>query len=71
MTWRAPAGSPASSPARRSSATASSQHRRASGAGRNRIALRVLAATIALKSTVEVGLVMGVMASTSPIGSAM
>ena len=34
------------------------------------MALRVLAATIALNSTVEVGLVTGVMASTTPIGSA-
>ena len=38
--------------------------------GRKIIALRVLAATIALNSTVEVGLVIGVSASTTPIGSA-
>ena len=34
-------------------------------------ALRVLAATIALNSTVDVGLVIGVSASTTPTGSAM
>lgn len=42
----------------------------ANGEGRNSTALRVFAATIALYSTVEVGLVTGVMASTTPIGSA-
>ncbi len=35
------------------------------------MALRVLAATIALNSAVEVGLVIGSSASTTPIGSAM
>ncbi len=34
------------------------------------MALRVFAATIALNNTVEVGLVTGVMPSTTPIGSA-
>ena len=34
------------------------------------IALRVFAATIALNSTVDVGFVIGVSASTTPIGSA-
>ena len=38
--------------------------------GRKIIALRVLAATIALNSAVEVGLVIGSSASTTPIGSA-
>ena len=34
------------------------------------MALRVFAATMALKSTVDVGLVTGVIASTTPMGSA-
>ena len=34
------------------------------------MALRVFAATMALNSTVEVGFVMGVMAITTPMGSA-
>ena len=38
--------------------------------GRKITALRVLAATIALKSAVEVGLVIGSSARTTPIGSA-
>ena len=42
---------------------------RAPTGGRS-IALRVLAATIALNSAVEVGLVIGSSASTTPIGSA-
>ena len=44
--------------------------RAARAEGRKIIALRVLAATIALNSTVEVGLVIGSSASTTPIGSA-
>src|SRR5674536_114678 len=47
-----------------------SAERTACGDGRKMIALRVLAATMALNSTVEVGLVIGVMAITTPIGSA-
>jgi hypothetical protein len=45
--------------------------RTAYGDGRNSTALRVFAATIALNSTVDVGLVIGVMARTTPIGSAI
>ena len=44
--------------------------RAARAEGRKIIALRVLAATIALNSAVEVGLVIGSSASTTPIGSA-
>ena len=70
MTWIAPGGSPSFSPAARSTSAARSAQRMAYGDGRNTIALRVLAATIALNSTVDVGLVIGVIASTTPIGSA-
>ena len=61
---------PAASAASRRISTARSQHRTAYGEGRNSTALRVLAATIALNNTVEVGLVTGVSASTTPMGSA-
>jgi hypothetical protein len=54
---------------RRISTVASAQ-RIARGEGRNKIALRVFAATIALKSTVEVGFVTGRIAITTPTGSA-
>ena len=61
---------PAASPAAWSSSTVRWAQRAARADGRKIIALRVLAATIALNSTVEVGLVIGVSASTTPIGSA-
>ena len=70
ITWRASGGSPARSPASWRIATARSAQRAARAEGRKTIALRVFAATIALKSTVEVGFVIGVSASTTPIGSA-
>jgi len=65
-----PGGSPTFSPASRITAAERSAERTACGDGRKMIALRVLAATMALNSTVEVGLVIGVMAITTPIGSA-
>ncbi len=49
---------------------ASPQQRQAFGCGPNSTALRVLMAMMHLKSTVEVGLVMGVSEKISPIGSA-
>ena len=63
-------GRPAASPASWSSCTVRSAQRAARAEGLNTIALRVFAATIDLNSTVEVGLVIGVSASTTPIGSA-
>ncbi len=70
MTWSVSGGMPAASPAACSSSTARWAQRAARADGRKIIALRVLAATIALNSTVEVGFVIGVSASTTPIGSA-
>src|SRR5436309_3195330 len=54
-TWRAYGGSPAASPASWSSSIARVAQPAARADGRNTIALRVLAATIALNSAVEVG----------------
>ncbi len=70
MTCSAPGGIPAASAASRRISTLRSQQRTAYGDGRKSTALRVFAATIALNSTVDVGLVTGVIASTTPIGSA-
>ena len=50
--------------------TASKQHFPAVGCGLKMTALRVLMAMMHLNSTVEVGLVMGVIEKISPIGSA-
>ncbi len=70
ITCSAPGGSPASSPDSCSISTVRSAQRAARAEGRKTIALRVFAATIDLNSTVEVGFVIGVSASTTPIGSA-
>jgi hypothetical protein len=70
MTCSASRGIPAASPASRRISTARTAQPAAAADGRNTIALRVLAATIALNSTVDVGFVIGVSASTTPIGSA-
>ena len=70
ITCSACGGRPASSPAACSTSTARSAQRAARADGRNSIALRVLAPTIDLKSAVDVGLVIGSRASTTPIGSA-
>ena len=70
MTWRASGGIPARSPASRRISTARSEQPAARAEGRKMIALRVFAATIALNRIVDVGLVIGVSASTTPIGSA-
>ena len=69
-TCSAPGGSPAASPAVRTISIARSAQRAARAEGRKTTALRVLAATIALNSAVEVGFVIGSSASTTPIGSA-
>ena len=69
-TCSASGGRPARSPASWSSSIARPAQRTARAEGRKTIALRVLAATIDLNSAVEVGLVMGSSASTTPIGSA-
>ena len=50
--------------------TASKQHFPAVGCGLKMTALRVLMAMMHLNSTVDVGLVMGVMEKMTPIGSA-
>src|SRR5579859_4185710 len=50
---------------------ASEQHRQALGCGLNNTAFLVLMATMHLKSTVEVGLVIGVSENSTPIGSAI
>ncbi|CRH92996.1 Uncharacterised protein [Chlamydia trachomatis] len=63
-------GAPASTAAFRTRSTAALLQRFADGCGANTIALRDLIAIIALKITVEVGLVDGVIPSKSPIGSA-
>ena len=63
-------GMPTASPAAWRSSIARCAQRAARADGRKIIVLRVLAATMALKSTVEVGFVIGVSASTTPIGSA-
>ena len=69
-TCSASGGRPASSPAAWSRSIARVAQRAARADGRKIIALRVFAATIALKSAVEVGFVIGSSASTTPIGSA-
>ena len=70
MTCSVPGGIPARSPASWRISTARIAEPAARADGRKMTALRVLAATIALNSTVEVGLVIGVSASTTPTGSA-
>ncbi len=50
---------------------ASFEHCSADGCGQKMIVLRVFATISDLKSTVEVGLVIGVTPSTTPIGSAI
>ena len=69
-TCSASGGSPASSPAACSRSIARCAQRAARADGRKMTALRVLAATIDLNSAVEVGLVIGSSARTTPIGSA-
>ena len=71
ITCSAFGGRPARSPASWRISTTRCAQPAARAEGRKIIALRVLAATIALNRTVEVGLVIGVSASTTPIGSAM
>src|SRR3954449_1306649 len=58
-TCKAPGGRPAASPASWSSSIARVAQRAARADGRKIIALRVLAATIALNRAVDVGLVIG------------
>src|SRR5450755_298896 len=70
MTWSAWGGRPAASPAVWRISAARVAQRAARADGRMMIALRVLVATIDLNSAVEVGLVIGSSASTTPIGSA-
>src|ERR1035441_4726378 len=70
ITWSALGGSPTASPAAWSISAARLAQRAARADGRMISALRVLAATIDLNSAVEVGLVIGSSASTTPIGSA-
>ncbi len=70
ITCSASGGSPAASPASWRISIERSAQRAARADGRNSIALRVLMPTIDLKSAVEVGLVIGSSASTTPIGSA-
>jgi len=70
MTCSASGGRPSASPARWRISIARVAQRAARADGRKTTALRVLAATIALNSAVEVGLVIGSSASTTPIGSA-
>ena len=67
---RVAAAAPRASPASCRISIARVAQRAARAEGRKIIALRVLAATIALNSAVEVGLVIGSSASTTPIGSA-
>ncbi len=70
ITCSACAGSPAASPASCSSSAARIEQRWALKDGRKMTALRVFAHTIDLNSVVDVGFVIGVSASTTPIGSA-
>src|SRR5206468_6037356 len=63
-------GSPAASPAFWRISAARIEQRWALKDGRKMTAFRVFAQTIDLNSVVEVGLVIGVSASTTPIGSA-
>jgi hypothetical protein len=66
-----PGGIPARSPASAMSRAVSTQHFAADGWGATTTALRALTAMRILKITVEVGLVLGVSAATTPIGQAM
>jgi hypothetical protein len=67
ITWSACAGSPAASPASCRSSAARIEQRWALKDGKM-TALRVFAHMIDLNSVVEVGFVIGVSASTTPIG---
>jgi hypothetical protein len=64
-------GAPAATAASRTVRAASALHRWAEGWKAKTIGLRVLSAISALKIVVEVGLVTGVMAQTTPTGSAI
>ena len=65
-----PLGAPAASAARLIMPAAFFVHSAAAGCGANTIAFRDFNATIALKITVDVGLVEGIIPKTSPTGSA-
>ena len=65
-----PSGAPCFTAASYMTRTASEQQRQAFGCGLKITALRVLIAMMHLKSTVEVGLVIGVSEKMTPIGSA-
>jgi hypothetical protein len=66
-----PRGIPARSPASAMMRTVSTQHFAADGWGATMMPLRALTAISTLKMAVEVGLVLGVSAATTPIGQAM
>ena len=66
-----PGGIPARSPASAMIRAVSAQHLTADGWGATTMPLRALTAISILKMTVEVGLVLGVSAATTPIGQAM
>src|SRR6516225_5462859 len=70
ITWSELGGRPTAWPASWSTSAARWQQRTARGDGRMTSAFRVLAQTIDLNSVVDVGLVIGSSASTTPIGSA-
>ena len=70
ITCSASGGRPTSSPADCRISIARTAQRAARAEGRKIIALRVLVPTIDLNSAVDVGLVIGSSASTTPIGSA-
>ena len=67
--WTSPAGAPACSAARASTAAVSTPHRTPRGCGAQTIALPAFTADRVLKMTVDVGLVTGTRAATTPIGS--
>ena len=69
MHWIKPAGAPASSAASDMMRAVSAPQRRPRGCGACTIALPALTAESVLKMTVEVGLVTGISAATTPIGS--
>lgn len=69
--WTQPAGAPAATAASRTTRAASAEQCCAEGWKAKTIGLRVLRAMSALKTVVEVGLVTGVIAQTTPTGSAI
>ena len=71
MQATSPLGMPARSPASAMRRAVSSQHFTADGWGATTMALRALTAMSTLYMTVEVGLVLGVSAATTPMGQAM